>query len=463
MMKPTDERIKNKDKKVLRQTGRILKEFFEKGEEGGLEALVKNYSNLEEEEKLEFFSILLQYNLKYEDFRKMVAPFFGKEDFPPNSSAKMRIVRDKLASPREKFFKSFVNIRGGLKFLLDFRGDLLKLGRREDKLNWQEIDQDIVSLLDMWFLEGFLYLCEVGLDTPYRQIEYIKEHDMVHPMSRIEDMIRRLGKDRLCYALYHLLLPHEPVVFIELALTDGIESSIKEIMEPRGIPKKPNTAIFYSINSTQEGLSGLGLGRLLIAKVIEEIRIKHPYIKNFCTLSPIPSLWKTYLHPLLNGEGKNFKMKPEMIKGLFSKKSKNAIFSVYKTQGGKETEFLKVLFEILSDARWIENKAYMNQMEKPLKRIVYFYLTEEKDDKGKPLDPVANFHLENGATFSIDNVRFMGNTYEYGVQDYLSFMVNYIYHLRSLEHVKIAFPFLWTRIKSVFHLKERAILSMQGD
>lgn len=440
-------------KNLLKDAKKAVQEFFEDGSEEILEALVRNYYLLGDGEKLNLFALISNYGFSYDDFQKITNSLLEGEGSVLQWQERLRAMRDRFISPRERFFKSFVNITGGLKFLLDLRGDLLRLSRRKEWLDLREIDQDIVSLLDMWFIEGFLYLSEIGLDTPYRQISFIKEHEMVHPMTSVEDMVGRLGKDRLCYALYHILLPDEPVIFIEVALTDGLVGSIKEVMEGSRSTETSDTAIFYSINNTQQGLSGLGLGRLLVARVVQEIRDKYHHIKNFSTLSPIPGLWTRYMEPLLKGERTSFKMKPEMIQGYFPTEGKEAIVSHYSSQGGQERDFSMVLREILSNPKWIEDKVYVEHLGDPLKRIVYFYLTEEKDDKGKPLDPVANFHLENGASLSLEYVRFMGNTYEYGVQGSLSFMVNYIYHLHWQEHIKETLPSLWNKIKSVFPSK----------
>jgi len=434
-------------KGALKNVKKALKGFFKHPEETSLEALLRDYRSLEDEEKVQFFEELSRYGLSYEEWREKVRSFL--EPVPQGDwRERLRRLRGELVTPRERFFKSFASVKGGLKFLLDLRADLRRLGRRMKGFDWHEIDQDIVFLLDMWFVEGFLYLSEIGLDTPYRQISFLKEHDMVHPMTTVEDMARRLGKDRLCYALYHVLMPEEPIVFIEVALTEGIVGSIKEIMEPPE-RQRPNTAIFYSINNTQQGLAGLGLGKVLIGKVVEEIRRKYPNIKNFATLSPIPGLWRRYFEPLLRGEG-GFRMTRERFLRLFPEESREAILSRYRSRGGKREDFAEALHELLSSPDWIEEPVYIKHLAEPLRKAVYFYLTEEKDPRGRPLDPVANFHLENGATVSPEHVRFLGNPYDYGVRNSLSFMVNYIYHLHWLEQIKETLPSLWGKIKGVF-------------
>ena len=122
---------------------------------------------------------------------------------------------------------------GGLKFLLDFSGDLLAI-QRYSTFDLSPLDSDIVFLFEMWFQEGFLYLEEITLHSAYNQIELIKNSDMVHPMASIEEMGQRLGKDRRCFALYHRFLPREPIVFIEVALTKGLAKNVSQVMAQAG-------------------------------------------------------------------------------------------------------------------------------------------------------------------------------------------------------------------------------------
>ena len=188
-------------------------------------------------------------------------------------------VRNRFYSPRLKLFQKISHSSGGLKFLLDFRGDLLAI-QRYSTFDLSPLDSDIVFLFEMWFQEGFLYLEEITLDSAYNQIELIKNSDMVHPMASIEEMGQRLGKDRRCFALYHRFLPREPIVFIEVALTKGLAKNVSQVMAQAGGgrgPAKIDTAIFYSINNTQNGLTGLGLGKILIGKVVDSLREMKPY------------------------------------------------------------------------------------------------------------------------------------------------------------------------------------------
>ena len=400
----------------------MVRGYFQKGKELDHKKFMESYRGLSDQEKLEVLKELSSYNVVLD----------GIDTKDPYE------LRKKLVGERERFFKSFIRARGGLKFLLDLRADIRRFGRRAE-FDFSGMDKELVFLFDAWFDEGFLYIKPVTLDTPYRQIAFLKDHDMVHPMTSIEDMAKRLGKDRLCFAMYHVLMPHEPVIFIEVALTRGIKGKIKDIIEGRD-EGKPDTAMFYSINNTQQGLAGLGLGKLLIARVMEEIKREYPHIKNFSTLSPIPSLWPRYLKPLLKDRVKDFKLKPEDIEGFFGEDEKE-----FLTEGGKKG-LLDALYQILQRPDWFNDEELCKVLEEPLKKIVHFYITQEKDERGRPLDPVASFHLGNGAKTDLEYIRFLGNTYPYGVKDSLTFMVNYVYEISWMEQVKRSIPGMFKTI-----------------
>ncbi len=161
-------------------------------------------------------------------------------------------LRGALESPRTKAFNQFVNLRGGIKFLLDLRVDVLAAARHgSDELRL--LDQDIAHLFNTWFQQGFLFLQQITLDSSFRHIRFLKEHELVHPMASVEEMGGRLGEDRLCFALFHQSMPNEMVIFIEVALTKGITRSIQDIIgsgkTKMAKGSSADTAIFYSINS----------------------------------------------------------------------------------------------------------------------------------------------------------------------------------------------------------------------
>jgi malonyl-CoA decarboxylase len=340
-------------------------------------------------------------------------------------------LRRKIESPRIRIFRNFLSISGGLKFLLDLRADVIA-AQRQYPVNLEPLDLDIALLFDLWFQGGFLFLNEITLDSPYRQIRFLKEHDLVHPMANLEEMGSRLGGDRRCFALYHRLMPDEPITFIEVALTRGMATSIHTIIEKQenhyNYKKSPDTAIFYSINNTQNGLSGLGLGKVLIFQVVEILEKNYPGINTFATLSPIPGFWERYFKPILEGENDSFRMNRNRLTELFPEKIRQPFLEIYHTKSGHELADLgSILLEILSDPGWIEDPDYCSILKKPLTDLVYFYLSQEKDQQGKPLNPVANFHLGNGATVGLKNINFAANRLPRGLMESCGMMVNYVY------------------------------------
>jgi hypothetical protein len=259
-------------------------------------------------------------------------------------------------------------------------------------------------------------------------------------MASLEEMGNRLGADRRCFALYHRLMPDEPITFIEVALTRGIATSIHEIIENQknssDHKKSPDTAIFYSINNTQHGLAGVGLGKVLIFQVVETLEQTLPTIKTFATLSPIPGFWERYLKPILTSQATSFLLTTERLNEFFPEKNRQALQAIGRGDlTGPSPDFPSILNGLLSNPRWIENTETQRLLNKPLTDIAYFYLTQEKDRRGKPLNPVANFHLENGATISPKNIHFAANRFPRGVMESCGLMVNYIYSQTWLQQI----------------------------
>ena len=350
-------------------------------------------------------------------------------------------LRSRTYSPRLEVFNKISLSPGGLKFLLDFRGDLLSISRHAD-IDLKALDSDIIFLFEVWFQEGFLYLDEITLNSAYQQISLIKDRDLVHPMASIEEMGQRLGKDRRCFALYHRLMPYEPIIFIEVALTRGIARSMAEIMaEPETRPgeAKADTAVFYSINNTQNGLVGLGMGKMLIGKVVEYLKAENRKLKNFVTLSPIPGFWNGYLKPLLEGKDDGFSLKQDDVVGYFSKKGAAKILEPEREEDVGSNDFCKILLSILSHKAWVQDEELKKGLKGPLKKIAYHYIANEKTSRNKPLNPVAGFHLGNGAAVSEKNVDFLANPSPKGLRESCGVMVNYIYTPTWLGQIRRSF------------------------
>jgi hypothetical protein len=243
----------------------------------------------------------------------------------------------------------------------------------------------------------------------------------------------------MCFALYHVAMPKEPVVFIEVALSRGLLRSIHDVIDQsagaRRSVKSPDTAIFYSINNTQNGLAGLGLGKVLIARVTEALREKHPSLKTYSTLSPIPGFWPRYLLPILEGRDDRFAIKQADVVQKFPNKAQHAILSRFRDLGGTGDEFAAALLAVLARPAWIEDSVFPQYFRKPLVDLAYTYIAEEKDKRGRPLNPVAGFHLGNGARVARSNINFAANTSPRGLEESCGLMVNYVYSQKALAPI----------------------------
>lgn len=404
----------------------------------------KQYNHLPQQDRPLFFKALLcRMEIHKIDLEpSLKALLDGDESDTLAWGDQLEALRKAIVSPRTRAFNQFVNLRGGIKFLLDLRGDILQAQRHgSDELRL--LDQDIAFLFNKWFQQGFLFLRQITQDSPFSQIQFLKEHELVHPMASVEEMGSRLGEDRLCFALFHQSMPGEMVIFIEVALTRGITRSIGDIIDTtpaeRTKPADANTAIFYSINNAQNGLAGLGFGKLLIFQVVDLIRQTHPQIETFATLSPLPGFWERYLKRILQGDDKRYAMKKKDVESLFSEKTRAALMKYHAEQTGTQpADVCEIMLDLFSAPVWIEDARYVQWLEKPLTELVYFYVTKEKSKHGKPLNPVANFHLGNGAAVTRANINFGANRSPRGMMESCGMMVNYVYSAPWRRHLRRA-------------------------
>jgi malonyl-CoA decarboxylase len=405
-----------------------------------LERFRRTFVELPPEHRLELYRWLAS---EFEvDRRRVQGPIKAALDAPEGDRvewhARVRELRAAVASPRLRALGDLINMTGGMKLLLEMRADVLD-AQRQGERGLGVLEGDIAFLLNRWCQHGFLFLEEVNLDSSFQTIRYLKEREMVHPMVSLEEMGQRLGVDRLCFALYHVVMPTEPVVFIEVALSRGLVRTIHDIIDDREHErtpvKSPDTAVFYSINNTQIGLAGLGLGRVLIARVTEALRERWPSLATFATLSPIPGFWPRYLQPILDGSADGFARDRGAIVDRMPAKAMEAVLERHRELGGGDAEAPEVLLSVLSRRGWIEDAVFREALRKPLVDAAHFYLTKEKDARGKPLNPVAGFHLGNGATVARKNVNYAANTTQRGLEDSCGLMANYVYSEKALAPI----------------------------
>jgi hypothetical protein len=335
----------------------------------------------------------------------------------------VRELRKAITSPRQRLLEGLINTTGGMEFVLELRAEVID-AQRNGEAGLEALEEDIAHLLNRWCQHGLLFLEEIDFASSFETIKFLKDREMVHPMVGLEEMGQRV------------VMPEEPVVFIEVALSRGFLRSIHDVIVDHGGArqpvKSPDTAIFYSINNTQNGLAGLGLGKVLIARVTEALRERHPSLKTYSTLSPIPGFWPRYLRPILEGNDKRFKIKRADVLKKIPAKAQQAILDRYRDLGGEKDDFAAALLAVLARPAWIEDSVFPQSLQKPLIDLAYTYIAEEKDARGRPLNPVAGFHLGNGARVARSNVNFAANTSLRGLEESCGLMVNYVYSQKAL-------------------------------
>ena len=343
--------------------------------------------------------------------------FFKKinEKFRPNHTKVTEAIDLYKAEQNDKnLFKLFITSEGqrrelfrrmnmspnGISTIVSLREDLLKILNENKEL--KPLDNDLRELFKSWFNPGFLKLAKITWDTKAAVLEKIIQYERVHKIKDMNELKRRLGEDRRFFSYFHPALDDEPIIFVQVALTNGLGKSIQEIMKPSAEgAKKYDTATFYSISNCQEGLSRVTLGNFLIKRVVYEIQEELPNIKNFGTLSPIPGFrdWFTTLDE-------------KIIQNILGK-------IPYSNVSFLKSSDLKV-----GDGRIVSNKHAIT-------KLVAHYLMNEKNKKGLPINDVCRFHLGNGAI--IDDININANVSEVGLNRSFGVMVNYLYELKNIE------------------------------
>ncbi|KAM9302295.1 malonyl-CoA decarboxylase, mitochondrial [Gastrophryne carolinensis] len=336
-------------------------------------------------------------------------------------------VEDRLRyylTPQYKaLFSQISRQEGGMKFLVDLRADIIDslAGRQLDGPHIREMNGVLKCMLSEWFSIGFLHLERITWQSPCEVLQKISEYEAVHPVRNWTDMKRRVGPYRRCFTFTHGAMPGEPLIVLHVALMQHIAGNIQAIVKE--IPpaetedgNKIKSAIFYSISSTQQGLQGVELGNHLIKRVVKELQAEFPQILEFSSLSPIPGFTK-WLLGVLNSQTKE-SGKTE----LFLESECKEISDI---TGAPAPESLKRLF---SSNEWMRSERLVKALEVPMMRLCAWYLYGEKH-RGFALNPVANFHLQNGAVMW--RLNWMADTSPRGAASSCGIMVNYRYFLEN--------------------------------
>lgn len=325
-------------------------------------------------------------------------------------------LRQVLEPPRLRLLTQFNALPEGVKFLVDLRAELAAIGKGDAGL--QALEGDLKGLLSAWFDVGFLELRRLTWASPASVLEKLIQYEAVHTIRGWDDLKNRLDSDRRLYAFFHPRMPDEPLIFVEVALVQGISGNVGQLLDlnaPLGNPDSADTAIFYSINNAQRGLNGISFGNFLIKRVVEELTREFKNLKTFATLSPIPGFRRWLEGRLAEGEP-----------GLLTGNEHRALAQVSNGLGAKGS--LKTL---LADASWIDDSHLSDVLQAPLMRLAARYLAEERKAGDRAMDPVANFHLSNGAR--IERVNWMADLSPNGLRQSCGMMVNYLYKLDDIE------------------------------
>lgn len=292
------------------------------------------------------------------------------------------------------------------------RAELLPLLKADKRL--LPLDAELEHLFSTWFDVAFLELRRLSWDSPASLIEKLIKYEAVHDIRSWADVKNRLDSDRRCYGFFHPRLPNEPLIFVEVALVDRISSSITPLLDEAAAPAdlaKATTAIFYSISNTQTGLRGVSFGDSLIKHVVETLTEEFPRLRTFATLSPIPGF-----------RGWLAKHAAPMLERLDDKRRAELGRAV-----GFEPPQAAHLLTALEKPLDLDARSPVRQM---LLECAAHYLARELAE-GKPVDPVARFHLGNGAR--VERLNWGGDPSTKGLKQSYGLMVNYLYDLKRID------------------------------
>jgi malonyl-CoA decarboxylase len=333
--------------------------------------MLDRYAGLDDAGKAAFFGFLAR-DLSF-DAQAVRTALDAFEAAPDRES--YRAVMAASEPPRQELARRLNQVPGATGQLVAMRADLLRLMREDPALG--VVDLDLKHLFASWFNRGFLVLRPINWSSPADVLEKIIAYEAVHAIDSWDDLRRRLApQDRRCFAFFHPAMPDEPLIFVEVALTRGIPGAIHEVLsEERAAiaAKEADTAVFYSISNCQAGLAGISFGNSLIKQVAADLSQELPELKTFVTLSPIPGL-----------------------------------------------------------ARWLsETGRTMPAKDEARRQIAAQYLLAAKRPDGSPHDPVARFHLGNGA--SVHAIHAGADLSANGQRQSGGVMVNYLYDLRQIS------------------------------
>ena len=313
------------------------------------------------------------------------------------SLTRLSELRQVLDPPRREVIRTLNTAPNGTLSLVQFRSELLDLVGVNPALD--VVDKDLSYLLQEWFNRGFLELRQIDWQTPAFILEQLIEYEAVHEIQGWDDLRRRLASDRRCFAFFHPAMPNEPLIFVQVALAQTMATSIQDLLNqptPETNESLFRNAIFYSISNCQSGLRGISFGNFLIKHVVEMLAAEIPSIDQFVTLSPIPGF-------------------NEWLRSCLSDRDSNVLTDDHLTRLGS--------LDLEEAHRFSEADKHL------LRETCAVYLVNAKTGQF-PCDPVARFHLGNGAR--LEQINLGADTSEKGLRESCGMLVNYLYDSASV-------------------------------
>ncbi|HEX4003691.1 MAG TPA: malonyl-CoA decarboxylase family protein [Candidatus Acidoferrales bacterium] len=375
------------------------------------EKIIKTYSGMNPGKRRGFFEMLSRDFSADETGIRRAATSYEKAPGVDTLAALTAAVE----APRQELFRRINTAPKGTETLVALRGDLHSLTPEDGEFG--ALDADLKHLMRSWFNRGFLRLERISWKTSAIVLEKLIRYESVHEINGWPDLRRRLDDDRRCFAFFHPALADEPIIFVEVALATGLTGNLEPLLDiqaPVLAPEKADTAIFYSINNCLRGLRGVAFGNFLIKQVVTELSAEFPNLKNYGTLSPLPRFSRA-LRDNQNEEG----FTRERLSRLL------ADFAAQLTGTSRRRDSVDALFHLLEDP-----VAHREALAEPLERLALAYLAKARE-KGKLYDPVAQFHLANGAR--LEHVNAFGNLRRYGLEASFGVTANYRYLPDELE------------------------------
>ena len=385
--------------------------------------LAEAYVRLDEAGRREFFLTLAGFESDPDAVARAHAALSEASHPAEQAGARARL-RRALEPPRVKLLTQFTTIPDGMKFLVDLRAALREIAAGDPRLS--ALESDLRGLLANWFDVGFLELRRIDWSSPAILLERLAGYEAVHEVRSWRDLKNRLDSDRRCYAFFHPRMPMEPLIFVEVALLKGLAENVQRLLDPKAPMldvREVDTAIFYSISNCQNGLGGISFGNFLIKQVVDLLSAEFRNLKAFATLSPIPG-FRRWLEGKLREADANL-LSVEEAEALTGAAGISESTELSLSESGQAA-----LLAILDRRGWWREPLLRKAAEPVLLRLCARYLLIEGKGK-RAVDPVAHFHLTNGAR--LERINMLGDTSEKGGKESATLMVNYLYDPAKIE------------------------------